>query len=159
MSSHENASTAIPLAERALGEIAVALPGAPALFRAAKLDYCCGGRASLKAAAAETSLLKLIFGELTMHMQKEELILFPAMRQGGRRPLQYPIAAMMADHDDHVVHLSELRRLTDDVRAPEAACTTWRALYAGLNKFADDLVEHIHTENNILFPRFLVEPD
>ena len=56
MSLNENASPSIPLPDRTLGEIAVALPGATAVFRAAKLDYCCGGKISLKDAAAAKSL-------------------------------------------------------------------------------------------------------
>ena len=222
MGLNESHSNLANLAERTLGEIAVGLPGATALFRAAKLDYCCGGQATLRNAAASKSLdldrlvsdldclaasgapaqpalietivtryhrvhsqelpelirlakrveavhkehpsapaglasvLERILGELTMHMQKEELILFPAMRKGGRPSIRDPIAAMMAEHEDHGAHLQALKDLTDDMRAPEGACTTWRALYAGLRKFAEDLVEHIHIENNILFPQFLV---
>jgi regulator of cell morphogenesis and NO signaling len=226
MIPNETASPPKPLADRTLGDIAVALPGATALFRTAKVDYCCGGQATLREAAAAKSLdldamlavlrnleptgapsavnldtkslidlivnryhrvhaeelpelirlatrveavhrdhpaapagladmLKLVYGELTMHMQKEELILFPAMAKGGRANIGHPIAAMMAEHEDHDLHMQEIRRLTGDIRAPDDACTTWRALYVGLAKFADDLVEHIHTENNILFPRFL----
>jgi regulator of cell morphogenesis and NO signaling len=41
------------------------------------------------------------------------------------------------------------------MQTPEGACGSWRALYAGLRKFADDLVDHIHIEINILFPRFM----
>ena len=89
-----------------------------------------------------------------MHMQKEELILFPALRKGRGPRLANPIAAMIAEHDDHGVHLRELQRLTGSFTPPEGACATWRALYTGLDKFADDLVDHIHTENNVLFPRF-----
>jgi regulator of cell morphogenesis and NO signaling len=44
--------------------------------------------------------------------------------------------------------------LTGDLTLPAEACNTWRALYAGLAKFAEDLTEHIHLENNILFPKF-----
>jgi len=43
--------------------------------------------------------------------------------------------------------------LTDNIRPPEGACTTWRALYAGLSEFRNDLMEHIHLENNLLFER------
>jgi regulator of cell morphogenesis and NO signaling len=45
-------------------------------------------------------------------------------------------------------------KLTGDLTLPAEACNTWRALYAGLGKFRDDLTEHIHIENNILFPKF-----
>jgi len=230
MSLNENRVSFPDLAERTLGEIAVGLPGATALFRTAKLDYCCGGRTTLSNAAASksldldrlvsdlerlaersapaappldtnalietivtryhrvhsqelpelirlakrveavhkdhpsvpaglASLLGRVLGELTMHMQKEELILFPAMRKGGRPSIRHPIAAMMAEHDDHGAHLQALKVLTDDMRAPEGACTTWRALYGGLGKFAEDLVEHIHLENNVLFPRFVASEE
>lgn len=101
------------------------------------------------------AVLKRILGELTMHMQKEEIILFPQMSNGGRMPLQHPIVAMMAEHEEHGSHLEELRTLTQDFRVPADGCATWRALYSGIGKFADDLMEHIDIENSILFPRFL----
>ena len=44
--------------------------------------------------------------------------------------------------------------MTGSFAPPEGACATWRALYTGLDKFAADLVDHIHIENNVLFPRF-----
>jgi len=68
-----------------------------------------------------------------------------------------PITAMLVEHDDHAALLSALEVLTKGFTPPEGACTTWRALYAGCRKLADDLVEHIHTENNVLFPRFTAE--
>lgn len=101
------------------------------------------------------ALLKQILGELAIHMQKEELTLFPRMRHAGPRGLQDPIMMMMAEHEEHGAHLRALKGLTGDMRTPEDGCTTWRALNAGIVKFADDLVSHIHTENNILFPRFM----
>lgn len=101
------------------------------------------------------ALLKAILGELTIHMQKEELVLFPQMNNGATMPLQFPISAMMAEHEEHGAHLEEIKRLTGNLELPSDGCGTWRALYSGLAKFADDLVEHIHIENDILFPRFL----
>jgi len=100
-------------------------------------------------------LLERMSAELESHMQKEEAILFPLMRRGGHPMIAQPIAAMLSEHDDHGVHLRTLDRLTGDFTAPEYACPTWRALYAGAKKLADDLTQHIHTENNVLFPRFL----
>lgn len=100
------------------------------------------------------ALLERMSGELEVHMKKEELILFPAMRRGGHPMIAQPIAMMLAEHDDHGVHLRELEALTGDFVAPDDACPTWRALYVGAKKLADDLMEHIHTENNVLFPRF-----
>jgi regulator of cell morphogenesis and NO signaling len=99
-------------------------------------------------------LLERITADLEDHMRKEELVLFPLMRQGGHPMIAQPIAAMLAEHDDHGAHLRELERMTDDFTPPDGACTTWRALYAGLGKFTEDLMDHIHTENAILFPRF-----
>ncbi|MDR3414357.1 MAG: iron-sulfur cluster repair protein YtfE [Formivibrio sp.] len=101
------------------------------------------------------SLLEQVLAELENHMQKEEQILFPAMRQGASPKIAGPVSVMMAEHDDHGAYLRKLEKLTGNFQIPEGACTTWRALYGGGLKFADDLVEHIHTENNILFPRFL----
>lgn len=100
------------------------------------------------------ALLERMNGELEVHMKKEELILFPMMRRGGHPMIAQPIAVMLAEHDDHGAHLRELEALTNDFVAPDEACPTWRALYVGARKLADDLVEHIHTENNVLFPRF-----
>lgn len=100
------------------------------------------------------ALLERMSGELEVHMKKEELILFPMMRRGGHPMIAQPIAVMLAEHDDHGVHLRELEAMTNDFAAPDEACPTWRALYVGAKKLADDLMEHIHTENNVLFPRF-----
>ena len=99
-------------------------------------------------------LLEQMATELGAHMCKEEQVLFPLMRQGGHPMISGPIAVMLSEHDDHGAHLRELERLTTDFTPPDGACTTWRALYAGSRKLADDLMEHIHTENNVLFPRF-----
>ena len=61
---------------------------------------------------------------------------------------------MRAEHDEHGAALQRLYELTNDITLPRGACTTWHALYAGLKAFRDDLVTHIHIENNILFERF-----
>jgi len=50
--------------------------------------------------------------------------------------------------------LEQIAGITDDFTPPANACGTWRALYAGAAEFRDDLIEHIHVENTILFPRF-----
>ncbi len=92
--------------------------------------------------------------ELEVHMRKEEQILFPLMRRGGHPMISQPIAIMLAEHDDHGAHLRSLETLTKDFTVPDDACPTWRALCVGAKKLADDLVEHIHLENNVLFPRF-----
>ncbi|WP_198376267.1 iron-sulfur cluster repair di-iron protein [Neoroseomonas rubea] len=207
-------------ATRPIGEIAASLPGATAIFRRHKLDFCCGGAARLAdAAPAEAlpdieaelaalapatdeapqetdalidhiltryhavhrrevselarmarrveavhrdhpavprglaALLERMAFEMEAHMTKEEQALFPMMRAGAPT-LSVPIGIMRDDHDDHGERLRELEALTNGHVPPEGACTTWRALYNGTAKFAADLVEHIHLENNVLFPRF-----
>lgn len=99
-------------------------------------------------------LLRRLIGELEVHMKKEELILFPAIRAGGRPGIENPIAVMRADHDDHEREVGEIRRLTRNLTLPDRACATWTALYAGLAEFIDDLNEHIRLENDVLFPQF-----
>lgn len=105
--------------------------------------------------AGLAALLRRMFGELTVHMQKEEIVLFPQMNNGATMPPLFPITTMMAEHQRHGERLDDILALTHDLQVPEDACATWRALYSGLAKFAADLAEHIHIENNILFPRFL----
>lgn len=99
-------------------------------------------------------VLRRMIGEMEVHMKKEELILFPAIRNGGAPGLGTPIAVMRADHDDHDRDVAEIRRLTQDLTLPEGACRTWAALYSGLAEFVDDLEEHMRLENDVLFPRF-----
>lgn len=89
--------------------------------------------------------------ELESHMMKEEQILFPALLAGHAALCGGPIAVMRAEHDDHGAALERLAQLTDGITAPENACNTWRALYAGLAQLREDLMQHIHLENDILF--------
>lgn len=90
--------------------------------------------------------------ELESHMLKEEQILFPMLQRGMKLPQsEGPIAVMRFEHDQHGVALQRLADLTNDITPPENACNTWRALYRGLEELRDDLMQHIHLENNILF--------
>ena len=100
------------------------------------------------------ALLQRLIGTLEVHMKKEELILFPAIRRGGGPEIENPIAVMRADHDDHQTEVVEIRRLTHDLTLPEGACRSWTALYDGLGEFLRDLDTHIRLENDVLFPRF-----
>ncbi len=218
-------SSTIGFGRRTLADIAATLPGATAVFRRHKLDFCCGGRVPLAQAAAErgltlagleteldavaslclpaerpddtdelialiearyhmvhrrelpellrlarrvevahkhhpdlpagiAALLEQMSVDLEAHMRTEEQILFPLMRRGGHPMIAQPIAILLAEHDDHGAHLRALETLTNDYTAPDDACPTWRALCVGVKKLADDLMEHIHLENNVLFPRF-----
>lgn len=212
-------------AQQPIGQIAVQLPGATAVFRRLKLDFCCGGQVSLAQAAADKGLdagavvaelaqlqrgaalpqagagasalidlivtryhevhraqlpelvrmarrveavhrshpavptgladaLEAMHSELLEHMGKEEAVLFPLLRAGGNPYVGTPIGVMRAEHTDHGAALERLNALTHDTTPPEDACTTWRALYAGIAQLADDLISHIHLENNVLFPPF-----
>jgi regulator of cell morphogenesis and NO signaling len=89
------------------------------------------------------------------HLQKEEQILFPLIVAGMGRRAGGPVLAMELEHEHHGEDLAEIRRLTDDLTPPDEACTTWRALYLGLQQLEQELMEHIHLENNILFRRAL----
>ncbi len=211
-------------ADQTVAEIATRLPGATEVFRAHRIDFCCGGARPLAEAAAERAVslaqieaelerldagapraapddtdaliehilsryhethrrelpelvrlaarvearhvghasvpiglqaaLEELSGALDEHMAKEEQILFPMMRHGGHPMITAPISRMRFEHDEHGERLANLESLTGDLQLPEDACPTWRALYAGLRKLIDDVHEHVHLENNILFPRF-----
>jgi len=212
------------LADQPIGQIAVNLPGATAVFRRAKLDFCCGGQISLRQAVTDkgldlgemqaelaaldrsndtppaasvpelidhileryhavhreqlpelirmarrveavhrdhpdvptglAALLEQAEQELLDHMAKEEQILFPILKAGGSAMVVYPITMMRMEHTSHGAMLEHLMALTHDSRPPAGACNTWRALYAGIAQLHDDLINHIHLENNVLFPRF-----
>lgn len=88
--------------------------------------------------------------ELESHMQKEEQVLFPLLLQ-GRRELDGPLAVMRFEHDQHGAALARLESLAHDFVPPPGACNTWQALYRGLAQLREDLMQHIHLENNILF--------
>ena len=110
--------------------------------------------------------------ELESHLAKEEQILFPAIQAidgylAGRnaRPdihcgrVAYPIRQMEVEHDAAGAALARLRSLTGGYQAPADACATFQALYEALPALEDDLHEHIHLENNILFPRSIVQEE
>lgn len=101
-----------------------------------------------------TEALLALRDELDSHMAKEEQILFPLMRQGGHPAIQHPIAVMRNEHDEAATLLQTITQVTHSLTLPEGACRSWTALYAGLEKFRDDLVMHMHLENEVLFPRF-----
>lgn len=95
--------------------------------------------------------LRTMQQELESHMQKEEQVLFPMLARGHGAMASMPIMVMRMEHDDHGVALERLLSLTNDLTLPRAACNTWRALYLGIRTFKEDLMAHIHLENNILF--------
>ena len=102
-----------------------------------------------------TEHLERISEEMELHMQKEEQVLFPLLRSGRGQLAATPIQVLEEEHRDHGKNLERLRQLTSDYTPPAEACGTWNALYLGLAELERDLMQHIHTENNILFPRAL----
>ena len=211
--------------DTSLAELAINIPLATHLFRKKRLDFCCGGKISLKDACENrelnldemiielkglheqpmpelntpaekltdyiitryhddlrlripelvmlaekvervhrdhsscpnglTELLRTIQNELFSHMQKEESILFPLIKSGRGHMALMPIRVMMTEHDAHGRQLDEVHRLTNDFISPSDACPTWKALYKGLEKLEEELMAHIHLENNVLFPKAL----
>ena len=107
-----------------------------------------------------------VAAELQQHMAKEEQMLFPfilklseAKQQGrtlDRAPfgsVQNPIRMMESEHQNAGDELYEIRSLSGGYAPPEDACTTFRVTYQELQSFEKDLHQHVHLENNILFPR------
>lgn len=105
-------------------------------------------------------------GELTMHMKKEELILFPFIRKMVKVQLnneayqappfgsvENPIAMMHHEHDTEGERFRKIEELTNNYTPPLDACNTYKVTFAMLQEFENDLHLHIHLENNILFPK------
>ena len=90
--------------------------------------------------------------ELEAHMMKEEMVLFPMIR-AGNGPVATPIRVMEHEHDSAGRALERMRAVTGNYALPADACNSYRALFAGLQELEADLHQHIHLENNILFPR------
>ncbi|MEW6071520.1 MAG: iron-sulfur cluster repair protein YtfE [Planctomycetota bacterium] len=101
------------------------------------------------------ALLEEAHGAMESHMQKEEFVLFPLIRSGRGALAAFPVRAMEAEHEDHGRNLALLRERCRGYVAPPEACETWRALYLGLHELEQELMEHIHLEKNVLFPRAL----
>lgn len=108
-------------------------------------------------------------GELSQHMKKEELILFPFVKrmvktkesdgilsQPSFVTVSNPIAMMMHEHDNEGERFREIAELTNNYTPPADACTTYKVTFAMLKEFEADLHKHIHLENNILFPKAVV---
>ena len=103
--------------------------------------------------------------EMDQHMFKEEYVLFPRIRKmeealqqkdmnwkGGTHFVEAPIEAMEAEHDLAGNILHEIKLETGHYQPPVNACTTYRLCYDELKEFEHDLHQHVHLENNILFP-------
>lgn len=102
-----------------------------------------------------SNLLTDVKAAVESHLAKEEQILFPIIFAGRGRTAHMPVQVMMQEHEDHGQNLQRIRDLTHDFAVPESACDSWRELYRALKELEIDLMDHIHLENNILFPRAL----
>lgn len=111
-------------------------------------------------------LFQRLSDELRPHMLKEEQVLFPyivAMEQAAARnqpgpfapfgTVKNPVRMMMMEHDKAGEIMRELRALTANYQAPPDGCISYQTLYQALEDFEKDLHQHIHLENNILFPK------
>ncbi len=105
--------------------------------------------------------------EMEQHMQKEEVILFPGIKEAERQlaegteiiinntSLLAPISVMEQEHDHAGSAMAEIRQLTNNYNLPDDSCTTYKLSFAALQAFEQDLHQHVHLENNILFPKAL----
>lgn len=103
--------------------------------------------------------------DLELHLEKEENVLFPYLyhlyssSQQGVQPeaihcgtVINPIQVMMTEHDNEGKRYRHFSELTNGYTAPEDACGSYVLMLAQLQHFEKELHEHIHLENNILFP-------
>ncbi|WP_428267665.1 iron-sulfur cluster repair protein YtfE [Haliangium sp.] len=214
--------------EQTLGDLVTAFPAAAKVLHQYRLDYCCGGKQSLREACASehvdpeavlrdieaaatespddarwdqrpldeliqhildryhaplrselprlidlarrvervhadkpdcpaglTDLLVDIHAAVLNHLGKEEQILFPVILAGHGQAAHMPVQVMLQEHEDHGQNLQRIRDLTGDLTTPAHACASWRELYRALSELEVELMDHIHLENNILFPRAL----
>ncbi|MBK7561987.1 MAG: iron-sulfur cluster repair di-iron protein [Chitinophagaceae bacterium] len=105
--------------------------------------------------------------EMELHMQKEEGVLFPRIKELEKQILsgskvqlnitylKSPISLMEQEHEHAGSAMAEIRQLTGNYKLPDDACTTYRLSFAALEAFELDLHQHVHLENNILFPKAL----
>ena len=104
--------------------------------------------------------------DLSLHLVKEETIVFPFIKglildeKSGCKSqsaafdsIQTPTQMMEVEHEQAGEDMAEIRSITDDYTLPADACTSYRVLYQKLQQFENDLFNHVHLENNILFPK------
>ncbi len=107
--------------------------------------------------AGLAELLVRVREAVDSHLAKEEQILFPLIVAGHGQTAHMPVQVMMQEHEDHGRNLERIRKITNNLSLPEYACASWRELYGSLDQLERDLMEHIHLENSVLFPRALSE--
>lgn len=111
-------------------------------------------------------LVRALGEELLVHTGKEEAVLFPYITNLERNlprcgppalgcfgTVKNPIRVMLADHEAAGEMMAQIREASGNHTAPIGACPTWQGFYQALDEFERDLHQHVHLENNILFPR------
>ena len=113
------------------------------------------------------ALFAAVKEEMEQHMEKEEVVLFPRIKEIEKHvaegnPLHLniayvksPVSMMEHEHDHAGNAMEEIRNLTNNYAPPADACTTFKLCLASLRTFEFDLHQHVHLENNILFPKAL----
>lgn len=107
--------------------------------------------------------------DIETHLLKEEQILFPMIKEieaftTGKKPrpsvhcgtVENPIRQIESEHDSAGNFLAQMRKITQNYTLPDDACESFKAFYDGLQELEKDLHEHIHLENNILFPKAIM---
>ncbi len=114
-----------------------------------------------------------VANELTVHMKKEELVLFPYIKKleqysndsSAGLPASHfgtvknPVKMMEQEHELAGSLMKQIQELSNNFTPPIHACNTYKVLYAKLKEFQTDLFQHIHLENNILFPKAIAMED
>lgn len=98
--------------------------------------------------------------DLEQHLVEEEEKVFPLIKEaeqsGTREAFRKAVETIAKMEDDHSAVgelLKEMREITDDYRLPEGACRTYTLTFQKLEELESDMFQHIHLENNVLFPR------
>lgn len=125
---------------------------------AQKVNAVHGGRHAELAEVAQ--LVERTQAELVPHMQREELMIYPAVRKVIVDPtfeprfgnFDGPLSDLIREHDDQGEILDRLIEITDDFQVPADGCASYAALYDGLREMNQDTRLHVHKENNVLFP-------
>ena len=131
------------------------LPAVDALAR--KVRDVHGGRHSELGRVAE--LVAALRAELEPHLRQEERVVFPDLARvvlgGGADDVRAEVAALMEEHEAAGELLRELRTVSGDYATPADGCASFRSLYERLEALEKDTFQHIHLENNVLFPTVL----
>lgn len=105
-------------------------------------------------------LFHILKMDLESHLTKEETVQYPAIRDYAKSNLESDLTIAIGvideleeEHTEAGDILKELREVTDDYKIPSDVCETFISTYSKLRELESDLFQHIHLENNILFPK------